>query len=189
MTDTNTGAPRERRPVPPMGVEPPTREPARSAARQPARFFTAPEAHEKYHIPVEMMDPAYDYMWQPTVIAGQPNQRKLSEFHRSGWDFAKSSDFAELSGYGVEYPQAMVDRGLLHVVSADEPMEVDGQILLMRPKELSKAARKKDAERAYSQVENQMKRLQQAYRPADPRQPGVQRRHRPMADDGYTEEA
>ena len=186
MNDT---APRERRPVPPMGVEPPVREPTRTPARQSSRFFTPPEVHEKYHIPTEMMDPAYDYMWQPTRIAGQSNQRKLSEFHRSGWDFAKASDFPELSGYGTDYPAGMVERGLLHKLTEDEPMEVDDQILLMRPKELSREARKRDREKAYNQVENQMKRLNQAYRPADPRQPGVQRRHRPMGDEGYSEEA
>ena len=181
--------PRRTESVPPMSDAEPGREPARVLARAP-QYFTPPEAHEKYEIPLDEQDPSKDYFWAPTRIAGQPNP-KLSQYYRAGWQPEAASNFPRISGYGTEYPKSMIDRGLLHNVGADEPVvnDNDDLMLLSRAKEMSRAARKRDAEVAHRQVINQMERLNQAYRPADPRRPGVSRRIRPLEDAGYSEEA
>ncbi len=169
-------------PLPPMADAGPAREPARQPARRPERLFTPREPDQKYAIYDDQQDPAFDYKWEPTRIVGLSNARKLGEAHRAGWDFACASEFPDLTGCGYDFPADMVARGLLKNVEANEPIEIDDQVLLKRPKELSLKAREREKRAAYSTVANQMQRLQQAYRPADPRQPGISRRFRPMQD-------
>lgn len=165
---------------------PPERTPARTSGRGPS-FFTPPEAHEKYEIPASEQDPSRDYFWAPTRIAGQPND-KLGQYYRAGWEPEVASNFPRISGFGTEYPKKMIDLGLLKNVDPNDPVLLDDLMLVSRPKEMSRAAREKEKKVAYEQVANQMQRLNQAYRPADPRRPGISRRFRPLDDTGYSEE-
>lgn len=155
-----------------MGVEEIARQSARTSARASARDYQVPEPHERYELRPEEFPPGMDLMWLPTKIAGMPND-KVAQYYRAHWQPAKAEDFPRLSGYGTDYPQAMIEAGLLDNVRADAPVIIDDQMLVMRPKELSRRAAKARANDADNQVANQMARLQQSYRNA--RGVGVQR--------------
>ena len=169
-----------------MGVEEIARESARTSSRVSVRDYTPPEPHEKYELLPDEFPSGMDLMWLPTKIAGMPND-KVGQYYRAHWQPAKAEDFPRLSGYGTEYPQAMIEAGLLDNVRADAPVIIDDQMLVMRPKELSRRAAKARASAADEQVANQMARLQQAYRNA--RGVGVKRNFgrlpdmAPQADD------
>ncbi len=150
-----------------MGVEDlaPERASARTSARVSVRDYRPPEPHEKYELLPEEFPPGMDLMWLPTKIAGMPND-KVGQYYRARWEPAKAEDFPRLSGFGTEYPQAMIDAGLLDNVRPDAPVIIDDQMLVMRPKELSRRAAQARASAADEQVKNQMTRLSQAYRNA-----------------------
>ncbi len=156
----------------------PPQEPVRIESRRSERY-TVPEPHERFELYPEEVPSGMDPTWQPISIMGQPNE-KLAQFYRAGWQPAAAKDFPRVSGYGVEYPQAMIDAGLLRNVEANAPVLLDNQILLLRPKELSVRAERRRNRDAVDQVTTQMNRLSQAYRSA--RGVGVQRRHAPMPD-------
>ena len=163
-----------------MGVEEiSSRESARTSARVSTRDYLPPEPHEKYELLPEEFPPGMDLMWLPTKIAGMPND-KVGQYYRARWEPAKAEDFPRLSGFGTDYPQAMIDAGLLDNVRADAPVIIDDQMLVMRPKELSRRAAKARAAAADDQVANQMARLNQAYRNA--RGVGVRRKIGAMPD-------
>lgn len=180
--------------IPPMGADAsdaPVREPSRQSARRAARY-TVPEPHEKFEIPPHMIPKGMDPLWLPVTIAGAPNPL-VGDYYRAGWQPAAASDFPELSGYGTEYPESMVSRGLLKNVGAEEPIVKDGLMLVLRPKELSAAAREYEKSEANAQVDNQMRRLKQASRAW--RGTEIKRgRYAPMPDtrpddgDGFDEE-
>lgn len=151
--------------IPPMGAdtqETPVREPARQSARRAVRY-AVPEPHEKYEIPPHMIPKGMDPLWLPVTIAGAPNPL-VGDYYRAGWQPATSADFPELSGYGTEYPPAMISRGLLKNVEAEEPIIKDGLMLVLRPKELSAAARAEEGREANAMVDNHLRRLKQASR-------------------------
>lgn len=155
------------------------REPARESARRSTRSYAPPEAHEKYEVYPEEMPAGMDLMWLPTRIAGMPNPQ-VGQYYRAGWQPAASKDFPRISGYGVDFPQAMIDAGLLENAKPDAPIVVDDQMLVMRPMEASRRAAHDRTERAKAQVNNQMARLQQASR--EFRGTQIQRRFAPLPD-------
>ena len=126
-------------------------------------------------------------MWLPTRIAGQPNA-KLGQYYRVGWMPSPAKDFPKISGYGTEYPPVMIERGLLQNVTADEPIIIDDLMLVERPLELSQRARLAEKQAAKERVDNQMRRLQAAYR-MNFDGGGVRRQIRPLSDEGYSQEA
>lgn len=126
-------------------------------------MYQPPQAHQKYEIYEDEMPPGQDLMWLPTKIAGMSNPR-VGQYYRAGWMPAKAEEFPRVSGYGVDFPQAMIDAGLLENVPADAPIVIDDQMLVMRPKEISKQAERERISDANAQVDNQMRRLKQAGR-------------------------
>jgi hypothetical protein len=139
------------------------RQPSRQSARSSARIYTPPEPHEKFHLDADEIPSDMDAMWLPTRIAGAPND-KVGQYFRAGWQPAAAKDFERISGYGVEYPQSMIDAGLLENIKPDAAIIVDDQMLVLRPKELSQRAKKQLDALAGDQVDNQMRRLRQASR-------------------------
>ncbi len=146
----------------------------RVSARRPVRDYTPPEPHEKYELLPDEFPDGMDLMWLPTKIAGMPND-KVAQYYRAGWQPARAEDFPRLSGFGTDYPQAMIDAGLLDIVRPDAPVITDDQMLVMRPKEMTRRAERARAAAANDQVANQMQRLSQAYRNA--RGVGVKRNY------------
>ena len=174
MTDTHPvphskPMPPPRNQMAPMGIDderaPIGRESSRQSSRSPARAYLPPEPHEKYELLPEEFPSDMDLNWLPITIAGAPND-KVGQHYRAGWQPARAEDFKRISGYGVEYPPSMIKAGLLQNVEADAPVIIDGQMLVMRPKELSLRAARQQANDADSQVANQMARLNQSYRNA-----------------------
>jgi len=141
------------------------RESARVTARTQARAYRPPEPHEKYELLDDEFPPGMDLMWLPITIAGAPNE-KVGQYYRAGWEPARAESFARISGFGTEYPDSMIRAGYLKNIEADAPVVIDGQMLVLRPKELSRRAAREHANLADSQVANQMARLQQSYRNA-----------------------
>lgn len=154
--------------IPPAGFDDSViadgRDPARQSSRRSDRMFTAPEPHQKYEVYDEEFPEGTDLLWLPTVIAGMENKRAVMEHHRAGWIPAAAKDFPRLSGYGHEVPEALLSRGLVDKVDADDPIVIDGQMLVMRPKHMSVRAHRERELAAQTQVENQMQRLRQASR-------------------------
>ena len=183
MSDTNP-VPHRRPAPPPIGVEL-SREPARTSARRSERVYTPPEPHEKYLLYPEEIPVGMDAMWLPTKIAGQPND-KAGQCFRAGWQPAAAKDFQRISGFGVDYPQSMIDAGLLEIVKPDAAIIVDDQMLVLRPKELSRRAKEQNDRLASDQVENQMRRLRQASR--NFRGTEVRRQHAPLPDSARYED-
>lgn len=167
----------------PMGDFPLDRVPERVSARQPVRResrpYVPPPPHRKYHIDPRDIPPGMDALWLPTRIGGEPN-RQVGQYYRSGWQPATAEMFPEISGYGVEFPANMVEAGLLENVRADAPIVVDDQMLVLRPKELSRAAAAEHERQSHDQVAIQMQRLKQVSR--DFRGTEIRRRHAPMPD-------
>lgn len=167
----------------PMGVE---REPSRESSRAPSRGYLPPEPHEKYELYPDEHPDGMDLMWLPTKIAGMPNPQ-VAQYYRAGWQPAAAKDFPRISGFGTEFPQAMIDAGLLETVRPDAPVVIDDQMLVLRPKELSRRAHQNNKRAADDMVANQMARLKQAYRNAPGG--GVRRQHgalptiAPLADE------
>lgn len=152
----------------PMGVgddDVPARESARQSERVPARGYHRPEPHEKYELLPEEFPPGMDLNWLPITIAGAPND-KVGEHYREGWQPVTAETVPRISGYGTQYPESMIKAGLLKNVEPDAPIIIDGQMLVMRPQELSRRAARENASAANSQVANQMARLSQSYRNA-----------------------
>lgn len=165
----------------PMGAGGETleREPARTPSRSSARMYRAPEAFEKYEVYPEEIPEGMDLQWLPTKIAGAPNP-KVGQYYRAGWMPAKSEDFPRISGFGTEFPEAMIAAGLLENVKGEAPIVIDDQMLVMRRKEVSRRAEHERINEARSQVDNQMRRLQQASRAF--RGTEIRRQHAPMPD-------
>lgn len=157
------------------------REPARQPSRQTSRPYLQPEPHNKYEIPADQIPPGMDAMWLPTKIAGMPNPQ-VAQYYRAGWQPARAQDFPEQSGYGVDFPQMMIDAGLLENVKADAPVIIDDQMLVLRPRELSVRAHQQRAKQADEQVDIQMRRLRQVSRTF--RGTEIRRRHGPAPDLG-----
>lgn len=137
--------------------------PGRKPERAPERMFTAPEPHEKYHLYPDEIPDDMDACWLPTRIAGQVNE-KIGNFYRAGWMPAKAKDFPRVSGFGVEYPEEMIEAGLLENAKPNSPIIIDDQMLVLRSKELSRRANRQRNRDAVDQVENQFRRLKQASR-------------------------
>ena len=163
MTDTSP-VPHSRRGAPPQadGLHS-ERQPSRQSSRSSARVYTPPEPHEKFHLDESEIPEDMDAMWLPTRIAGQPND-KVGQYFRAGWQPGAAKDFPRISGFGIDYPQSMIDAGLLENVKPDAAIIVDDQMLVLRPKEMSQRAKKQMETLAGDQVDNQMRRLRQASR-------------------------
>lgn len=164
MSDTSA-VPHRNTPSRPPGSEAlDGRSSARASSRNSARAdYTPPEPHEKFHLFDEEIPDGMDAMWLPITVAGQPNG-KVNELFRAGWEVARAEQVPRLSGFGHEYPEAMVRAGLLKNTEADEPVIVDTQMLVFRPLELSRRAKAVEQRHSAEQVDNQMRRLRMTSR-------------------------
>jgi len=138
------------------------REPSRQSSRAPTRFI-APEPYEKFTLSEDEIPEGMDAFWLPTKILGQPS-REVMQYYQAGWEPARAQDFPRISGYGVEYPKALLDAKLIETISAESPIIIDDLMLVMRAKTVSRAAHQRRIHDAVDQVQNQMRRLQSAYR-------------------------
>jgi hypothetical protein len=140
------------------GDEPMERTPARQSARQPERFYVPPEPHEKYHIDPRDIPAGFDAQWVAVTIKGAKNGA-LTDYWRGGWRPARAEQFPDQSGYGIEFPKELIDAGYAEQVKPESPVEKDGQMLMMRPKQASIAADERRKRNAAELVQTQMQRL------------------------------
>jgi|SRR5215472_923389 len=132
---------------------------ARDYYRSMARVEPVPDGHLKYHIHREDFVPDCDHEWVPVRVNGlDSGQLRRSMGH--GWVPARACDFPQLSGYGVEYSDNLRRAGYVPNVQADDPIEIDGQMLMIRAAELSKRAEVDRLKAAQDQVDTQMRRLE-----------------------------
>lgn len=136
------------------------REPARAPARQSARPYVAPEPHLRYELLPEEIPEGMEAQWVAISVKGAPIP-SLSRFYRGGWVPAQAGQFARLSGYGTEYPQQLIEAGLVKNVGASDPVLDDdkSQILMLRPKEIGQKATRRRTQEARDLVATQMERL------------------------------
>lgn len=146
---------------PPEVPEAAAREPARVSARVAARRYEQPEPHLRYQLDPEEIPAGMVAQWVATKVKGAPTGT-ASAFYRAGWEPAEAKDFPRLSGYGTDFPQNLIDRGLIQNVKPDDLVTNDDAslVLMLCPKEnVQKAAqkRKRDAD---DLVHTQFDRLQ-----------------------------
>lgn len=134
------------------------REPARGSARQPERYYTPPEPHEKYHIDPRDIPADMKAQWVAVTIKGAKNGA-LTEYWRGGWRPAHAKDFPAQSGYGIDYPEELIAGGFAEQVKPDSPVEKDGLMLMLRPKRASELAEQRRERDARELVNTQMQRL------------------------------
>jgi hypothetical protein len=72
---------------------------------------------------------------------------------------ARACDFPAISGYGKQWPKALIDAGRAKPVEADALVERDTQILLVRPTEMSARAEEERLAGAREQINLQQERL------------------------------
>lgn len=140
------------------------REPSRTTSRVSSRPYTPPQPYEKFHLDENEIPQGMDAFWLPTKTLGQPMNREVGHYYKAGWRPAKAADVPRVSGYGTDYPQELIDAKLIDVVGAESPVIIDDLMLVFRPKEQSAKAHARREQDANSQVRNQFKRLQMAYR-------------------------
>lgn len=137
---------------------PGTRTPSRADSRTPARFVPK-EPHEKFDISQENVPEGLIAEWKAYQIMGMSNRDHMVSLFQAGWMPARAADFPNESGYGVDFGQAVMDLGLIKAAGADDPIIKNGQMLMLRPKELVDAAQRHDKAAANNQVDTQIKRL------------------------------
>lgn len=135
-----------------------TRTPSRADSRVPTRFIPK-EPHEKFDISQECIPEGLEAEWKALEIMGMSNRQHMINQFQSGWYPARAADFPSESGYGVNFGQAVMDLGLMKPTGADDPIVKNGQMLMLRPKELVDAAKRHDKAAANAQVDTQIKRL------------------------------
>lgn len=139
----------------------------RQSARIPARElerFIPPEPHERFHIDAAAFPPDMHVQWLPYLIKGMPNPQ-ASDYWRAGWAPARAADFPAFSGYGLAVPSVLKGvklpdgTPLAKDIAADDPVIKDGQLLIVRPKEISRFAEERSAHRAQAQMSDHIRRV------------------------------
>jgi len=140
------------------------RTPAREYYRsQSVRQRPGLEPHEKYFIhPSEIPDGCVS-VWVPIRVNGL-DSGQLRQYIENGWVPARACDFPQHSGWGTEYPEAIMRGGYAKNIQADDVVEKDGQMLFIRSSELGDRAEQQRLQDAREQVDLQMQRLQLASR-------------------------
>lgn len=140
-----------------------SRVPARDYYRQMARPEPEPTAHLKYHIDKKDWVEGCDHVWVPVRVNGM-DSGQLRQYLARGWVPARACDFPKHSGYGVEYGDNLRRGNYVPNVAADDPIEIDGEMLLLRAAELSQKAEAERMRNAHQLVDVQMQRLELASR-------------------------
>ena len=135
------------------------RMPAREYYRSMARPEPMPEGALKYHIDKRDFVPDCDHEWVAIRVNGMETGA-LGRAHSKGWVPARACDFPVLSRYGKDYGAALRAAGYTKDVQADAPIEIDGEMLMVRSAELSAQADRENRKAAQEQVDTQMRRLE-----------------------------
>jgi hypothetical protein len=141
----------------------PVRDPSRTVARdyyrQESRITIGNyEPHQKYHIDSADFPEGCSCVWVPGSLLGMP-LGVLEKYLANGWVLARACDFPAISGFGKQWPKALIDAGRAKPVEADALVERDTQILLVRPTALSERAEEDRLAGAREQVSLQEQRL------------------------------
>jgi hypothetical protein len=134
-------------------------EPARGDTRDTGREFLRikpREPHEKYAIPEDRRQPGMDYFMAAVKIRGQPNPR-FSDYWRAGWRPVKASALPELSGLDLNPDQSLIDLGVVRAVGPDDPIIIDDLMPMMRPMQMSRAAKAEQQAAAEQQVSDHLR--------------------------------
>lgn len=133
-------------------------------AMAPSRLRSPSQPHEKYHIDPKAFPEGCRVEWVPDKVNGWPTGQ-VGIYEGNGWIPARACDFPEKSGYGEEHHPSILRGGYVKNVQADDCIEIDDQILFVRPEELCRRADQELKRAAQEQIETQAQRLNQAYRP------------------------
>lgn len=135
----------------------------RRSVRKEARVkqrYVPPQPHQKFDIPANRVPSGMVAEWKAITIAGMTNRNHMIACYRAGWTPATAEQFPENSGYGQKFGEAVVAMGLMEDIKATDPVILDGQMLMLRAKELVEDAGYRDHEEARKQVNTQLRRLQ-----------------------------
>jgi hypothetical protein len=147
----------------PQSAEPSPHESARMTARELERFMP-PEPHERFHIDPRFFPAGMQVQWLPYLIKGMLNPQ-VNDYWRAGWVPARAEEFPEMSGYKLPIPAALKSvrlpdgTSLGQEVQADDPVIKDGQMLIVRPKEISEYAEERRDRGAKRQFRDHIDRI------------------------------
>lgn len=111
-------------------------------SRQSSLIDDATLGHGAFFLPERLKKPGWDYEWKVTEVVGQParaSDRALE--HNQGWRPAPAADWREI--LPPDYERRNV--------------EIDGQMLMMRPMRLSREAAEELNAKAMRQKEDKLK--------------------------------
>lgn len=113
------------------------RVPNRESKRKEAEYEALPNDDEdRLKVPRELIPEGWDYQWITDSILGQPQPQRRARFERRGWR---------------PVPAKRHD-GMFMPIGYDGEINVDGVVLMERPIEYTRQARKKEAMKAAEQV-------------------------------------
>lgn len=144
----------------PQMVADASRDELRSPDREWARERPI-EPSEKFDLTRFQLDPKMDFLFAGTRIPYTTLKNpRLDQFRRAGWAFARAADFPELSGYkpGDKADRRLIELGLESEVRADDPVILDNNVLMMRPKRLSDEARRELDAAARRQITDHLRK-------------------------------
>jgi len=151
-------------PAPPLPAAPTppdmSRAPQRAEYREAVRVKPR-EAHQKFDIPPGRRLAGYSYLWSALKVPySAVRSRRLAEYRAAGWQFVRAADMPELSGYK---PQAQVNTrfvelGIDDEVRADDPVILDGSVLMIRPERFTEEAERERTQAAHRQLREHLQR-------------------------------
>lgn len=146
---------------------PPTREALRHNPDRDISEYIEDEEQDRLRIPKSEYPPGFDLQWVTHSIFGQLQRQHRASFERKGWVPVLGSDFD--GKYGRQFMPE--DWG-------DKEIEIDGLVLMARPKKFSERARLIEDREAFNRVNIKEKQLMGGDLPGvslDPRDPSALR--------------
>lgn len=130
----------------PMRDEDPRARAARRAAEIRGHLGDSGDGTDEFFIPSDMIPPGWDYEWKRKTVLGQEDPAYQVAVARAGWDPVPAS----------RHPEMMPQNW------SQETIERKGLMLCERPKEISSAARERDARNARNQLQIKKQQLNEA---------------------------
>lgn len=117
--------------------------PKRHAGRhrmRPIEEYSSDEENSRLLIPKDLVPDGFSLQWVTHKVYGQPQPQHRASFERKGWEPVHQEDFEGRF------------RGMFLPASYEGEIEVDGLVLMARPKEWSEKAAELDKRRAAERV-------------------------------------
>jgi hypothetical protein len=128
------------------GEEDPRTRAARRAAELRDHRSDIPEGNDKFAIPAAMIPDGWSYEWKTNTVLGAKNPAYEVAIARAGWEPVPASRHPELMPANWH----------------GQTIEMDGMILMERPKEITEEAKEREKRTARDQVRAKEEQVQQA---------------------------